>query len=245
MVKVGAVVPAAGSGSRMGSEIKKQFISIKGIPVLGHVLKVLEASRISSIVVVTGPGEENYCRLNVIEKIGAKKVTAIIPGGKERQDSVYNGLLALSPDTDIVVIHDGVRPLLALEDLEKVIEAAAAYGAAVLAVPVKETVKSAREDLFVSSTIPREGLWLAQTPQSFRYKLIMDAHREARKKNYTGTDDAVLVEMLGEPVKLIQGAYQKNIKITTPEDLVIASALMDEEENRKKGGFKGEGGFRL
>lgn len=226
MVKVAAVVPAAGSGSRMGMETKKQFVSLGGIPVLGHVLKVLEASRIQNIVVVVGPGEENYCRSSVIEKMGVRKVTAIVPGGKERQDSVYNGLLALSPDTDIVVVHDGARPLLVLEELEKVIEAALHYGAATLAVPVKDTVKAAREDFFVASTIPRGSLWLTQTPQAFRYELILNAHREARYNKYKGTDDAVLVELLGEPVKLVQGSY-RNIKITTPEDLIIASALIN------------------
>jgi len=226
LVKVAAVVPAAGSGSRMGTETKKQYLSLAGIPVLGHVLKVMEASRVvQDIVIVVGPGEEEYCRSAVVEKLGIKKVRAILPGGKERQDSVYCGLLALSPATGIVVVHDGVRPLLSAGDLEKVAVAAEKHGAVTLAAPVKDTVKLAESDGFVSGTLPRERLWLVQTPQAFRYDLILGAHRRAREDMFTGADDAGLVERLGLPVKIVPGSYE-NIKITTPEDLVVAAALL-------------------
>ena len=226
MVKIAAVVPAAGRGSRMGLEEKKQFLSLAGIPVLGHVLKVLEASRvIQSIVIVVGPGEEKYCRSVVVDKLGIEKVAAIVPGGKERQDSVYSGLLALSPDTGIVVVHDGARPLLSPEGLKEVVEAAETHGAATCAVPVKDTVKLAGKDGFVSRTLPRGQLWLTQTPQAFRYEIILNAHIRAREKNFVGTDDAGLVEHMGLPVKLVSGSY-KNIKITTPEDLIMASAIL-------------------
>ena len=211
----------------MGTETKKQFLALDGAPVLGHTLRVLEDSEcIDSIVLVVSPGEEGYCRSSVVEKLGIKKVAAIVPGGKERQDSVYRGILALSPETGTVVIHDGARPLLSPTGLQEVVVAAAVHGAATLAVPVKDTVKLAGEDGFVTRTLPRERLWLTQTPQAFRYSVILSAHRKAIKENYTGTDDAGLVELLGLPVKIVPGSYE-NIKITTPEDLIVASALLE------------------
>lgn len=226
MVKATAIVPAAGSGSRMGTGVKKQYLILEGIPVLGHVLRVLEKSTvIKSVVVVVGSGEEDYCRVAVVGKLGLKKVAAIVPGGKERQESVYNGLLALSPGTGMVVIHDGARPFLDAKCLQVVVEAAGAYGAATCATPVKDTVKFADGEDFVSRTLPRERLWLVQTPQAFRYDIIFGAHRRARDDKYTATDDAGLVEYLGLPVKIVPGAYS-NIKITTPEDLIVASAMI-------------------
>lgn len=236
MVKVAAVVPAAGCGNRMGSDVKKQFLTLAGVPILGYALKTLEASRlVQTIVVVVGEGEEEYCRQAVVDKLGLKKVTAVVHGGKERQDSVYSGLLALASDTDIVVIHDGVRPLLHDENLETVIGAAFSFGAATCAVPVKDTVKLAREGGFVAETLPRNSLWLTQTPQAFRYKVILDAHRRAREENFKATDDAALVERLGMAVKLVDGNY-RNIKITTPEDLIVALSLL--ESGQAKGGQK-------
>ena len=226
MVKAAAVVPAAGSGSRMGAQIPKQYLLLAGIPLLGHTLKVLEASPvIQDIVVVTGPGEEEYCWENIVKGLGITKIKAIVSGGKERQDSVYSGILALSPVPDLVVIHDGARPLLNPAGLLAVVEAAARYGAATLAVPAKDTVKLADEDELVARTLPRGRLWLTQTPQAFRRDLLLRAHRAAREANYLGTDDAGLVERLGFPVKLVRGSY-RNIKVTTPEDLIIAQALL-------------------
>ena len=227
MVKVAAVVPAAGCGNRMGSDIKKQFLALDGIPILGYALRVLEASQsVQAVVVAVGEGEEEYCRQAVVDKLGLRKITAIVSGGKERQDSVYSGLLALAADTDIVVIHDGVRPLLSVENLEQVIGDALKYGAATCAVPVKDTVKMAREGGFVGKTLPRNRLWLTQTPQAFQYQVILEAHRLAREQNFSATDDAALVERLGLAVKLVDGNY-RNIKITTPEDLIVAAAMLE------------------
>ncbi len=227
MVKVSAVVPAAGSGARMGTEVKKQYLSLAGIPVLGHVLKIIEKCVfVQNVVIVAGSGEERYCREAVVEKLGLKKVTAIVPGGKKRQDSVYNGLLALSSGTGVVVVHDGARPILDPKYLKTVVEAAVTYGAATCAVPVKDTVKSIDAQGFVARTIPRSKLVLTQTPQAFRYDIIMEAHRRARGEKYTVTDDAGLVEHLGLPVKIVPGDYS-NLKITTPEDLIIASAMLN------------------
>ncbi|MDD3652708.1 MAG: 2-C-methyl-D-erythritol 4-phosphate cytidylyltransferase [Desulfotomaculaceae bacterium] len=232
MVKVAAVVPAAGCGVRMGTSLKKQFLDLEGTPVVGHVLKVLENSPfVHSVVVVVSPGEEEYCRSEIVVQLGLSKVMAIVPGGNVRQKSVFNGLLALSSDTDIVVVHDAARPLLTPEGLSAVVDAALIYGAAAQAVPVKDTIKMAGEDGFVTETLQRDRLWVAQTPQAFRYRLIIDAHRKAVEAKYTGTDDAVLVERLGQPVKLVAGSYA-NLKITTPEDLIIVSAIYSKRARR-------------
>ncbi len=226
MVKAAAIVPAAGSGTRMGNKTKKQFLDLAGIPLLGHALKTLEACPVvQSIVIVAGPGEEGYCRSAVVEKLGLNKVAAIVPGGKERQDSVYSGLLALSPEFDIIVVHDGVRPFFSLNILESVIAAAQTHGAATCAVPAKDTVKLADENNFVTRTLPRDRTWLVQTPQAFRRELIMEAHRRARADNLLATDDTALVESFGGQVKIVTGSY-KNIKITTPEDLDLAAAII-------------------
>lgn len=226
MVKVAAVVPAAGRSARMGLAVKKQFFPLEGIPVIGRTLEVLAASSvIDSITLVTGPGEDVHCGAMLVEQLGIPKVAAIVPGGSERQESVFNGLLALSADTGIVVIHDGARPLLRTEALAAVVDAALEHGAATMAVPVKDTVKLGNGNDFVAETLPRERLWLAQTPQAFRYPLILEAHQWAAKAKYTGTDDAGLVEMLGQPVKIVTGSYE-NLKITTPEDLFLASAII-------------------
>lgn len=234
MVKVAAVVPAAGRGNRMGTDVKKQYLLLDGAPVLGHVLRILdESSVIDSIAVVTGPGEEDYCRGNVVEQLGISKVTAIVPGGKERQDSVYRGVLALSPDTGVILVHDGARPLLDPACLPAIVQAALDHGAATLAVSSKDTVKLAGEDGFVSSTLPRERIWLTQTPQAFKYDVLEQAHRYARREGIAGTDDAGLVEMMGLPVKIVPGSYE-NIKITTPEDLTLAVAIL---RHRKGSGY--------
>lgn len=226
MVKIAAIVPAAGSGTRMRMNTKKQFLALAGTPLVGYALKTMETSlAVQEIVIVASPGEEGYCRSAVVEKLGLNKVAAIVPGGKERQDSVYNGLLALSPDTDIVIVHDGVRPFFSLDILAAVIAAAQTHGAATCAVPAKDTVKLANEDNFVTRTLPRNHTWLVQTPQAFRYELIMEAHRRARGDNLLATDDTALVESLGGRVKIVMGSYE-NIKITTPEDLDMAMAII-------------------
>lgn len=226
LVKIAAVVVAAGSGSRMGTKAKKQFLALEGTPLLGYALKTLDASHmIGSIVVVVSSGDEEYCRTAVVDRLGINKAAAIVPGGKERQDSVYNGLLALSDDTDIVVVHDGARPFLSPVILASVIEAAQVYGAATCAVPAKDTVKLAGEDGFVTETLLRGRTWLAQTPQAFRYELIIEAHRRACEDNFLATDDAALVESLNRPVKIVMGSYD-NIKITTPEDMAVARTII-------------------
>ena len=240
MVRVMAVVPAAGQGRRMGSSVKKQYLSLGGLPLLGHVLRVLEACPvISGVVVAASPGEVEFCRERVAGPLGCKKVTAVVAGGGTRQESVYNALLALPPATGIVVVHDGARPLLGPAELQNAVAAAVRHGAATCAVPVKDTVKLAGTDGDVAETLPRERLWLTQTPQAFDFQLLLQAHRRARESGSAGTDDAVLVEMLGRPVKLVMGSYE-NFKITTPEDLVMAEAVI-----AGRGGGRGEAGRRM
>lgn len=240
MARVMAVVPAAGQGRRMGFSVKKQYLSLAGLPLLGHVLRVLEACPvISGVVVVAAPGEVAFCWELVVGPLGCKKIMAVVAGGQTRQESVYNALAALPPDTNVVVVHDGARPLLGPAEIQNAVECAIRHGAATCAVPVKDTVKLAGADGAVAETLPRERLWLTQTPQAFDFQLLLKAHQWARDAGFAGTDDAVLVEMLGRPVKLVMGSYE-NFKITTPEDLAMAEAVM-----AGRGGGCGEAGRRM
>ncbi|GAB6158608.1 2-C-methyl-D-erythritol 4-phosphate cytidylyltransferase [Desulfotomaculum varum] len=229
MGKVMAVVPAAGVGSRMGTKLKKQYLNLIDKPVLMHTLEVLEACPdILGMVLVVAPGEEAFC-WSMLQGRGFTKIMAVVPGGDHRQTSVYHGLKALPADTALVVIHDGARPLVRAAEISLAIQAAAEIGAAALAVPVKDTVKVVNEQGLVVQTPPRSTLWAVQTPQVFRYELIKKAHLAAREAGKLATDDCALVEALGHPVKLVPGSYE-NIKITTPEDLVLAEAFLRRRE---------------
>lgn len=223
--KVSAVVAAAGKGTRMGLDMNKLYVEIQGRPVLAMTLqKFEESSLVDEIIVVTHKDEVGYCRSNITDRFSFGKVRAIVPGGPTRQQSVYNGLQQVSSDCGIVLIHDGARPFIDGSCIGECIEAAGKYGAAVAAVPAKDTVKRSDDDDFVTGTVDRNGLWYIQTPQAFRYDLILDAHRRAAEEGFEGTDDAVLAERAGHKVKLVMCNYF-NIKITTKEDLVIAEAI--------------------
>ncbi|HEX9023925.1 MAG TPA: 2-C-methyl-D-erythritol 4-phosphate cytidylyltransferase [Geobacteraceae bacterium] len=229
-MKVIAIVPAAGMGKRMGAEINKQYLLLAGKPILAHTLRVFEdAPFVDDVYVVVPEAEIPYCREHVVERFGFAKVRRIVAGGAERQHSVMNGLKAVSDagDDDVVLIHDGVRPFIPQQVLEHAVAAAGKYDGALVAVPAKDTVKVVREGI-VRETPPREELWLAQTPQAFRYPIIMAAHEIAEAERYLSTDDASLVEWLGKDIHIVMGDY-RNIKITTPEDLVLAEALFKEE----------------
>lgn len=231
MGNVMAVIPAAGVGSRMGTNIKKQYLDLMDKPILAHTLGVLEeCPDITGIVLVVAPGEEALCEERVLCGKEYRKIMAVVPGGDHRQTSVYNGLAALPGTTELAVIHDGARPLVQPGEISLVIREARATGAAALAVPVKDTIKVVDDRGLVLNTPPRERLWAVQTPQVFRFQLIMKAHRAARETGNFATDDCALVEALGQPVKLVPGSYE-NIKITTPEDLVLAEAFL----RRRKG----------
>jgi len=229
IMKVIALVPAAGMGKRMGAQINKQYLLLAGKPIVAHTLQVLEdAPFIDDIYVIVPEAEIPFCREHVVERYALTKVRGIVAGGAERQYSVMNGLRALTGTDvdDVILIHDGVRPFISLPVLEKSVEIAREKGGALVAVPVKDTVKIVVDGI-VRETPLRETLWLAQTPQTFRYSIIIAAHEIAAAERYLGTDDASLVEWMGKDVHIVLGDY-RNIKITTPEDLVMAEAFLKE-----------------
>jgi 2-C-methyl-D-erythritol 4-phosphate cytidylyltransferase len=222
-----AIIPAAGMGRRMGAAMNKQYLLLEGKPILAHTLELFQQADFIDEIVVVVPAEEiDYCRIHVVEKYGIEKVTQIVAGGAERQNSVLNGLRALDcHDDDVILIHDGVRPFVPLAAVQRSTEMALDHDGALVAVPVKDTVKIVK-DAFVTSTPARKSLWLAQTPQTFRYKVIRAAHERAEVEGFIGTDDASLLERIGKKVHVVIGDY-RNIKITTPEDLILAQAFLD------------------
>ena len=218
-----AIVPAAGSGSRMGRSSPKQFLRVGGVPVLVRTLAALAGSRvIGGIVVVAPPAAVERAR-RLLARHRVPRVLAVVAGGRERQESVWLGLQAVPVTANLVVVHDGVRPFITGRLVRDVVVAAERFGAASCGLPVGETVKRAREG-FVEATLDRDGLWLVQTPQAFRRTLLGEAHEKARRDGFLGTDDAVLVERLGAPVRMVRGLAE-NLKITTPEDRVRARRL--------------------
>ena len=222
---VTAIIPAAGAGVRFGGAVKKQFIALNGLPILSHTLRALAASRaLSAIIVVVPPGEELRGR-KALELARIDLETEVVPGGQARQDSVYIGLQRAKAETDLVLIHDGVRPFVSREVVLATIEAAKEWGAAIAAVPVIDTIKRVDTDGFVVETLQREQLWSVQTPQVFRYALLMRAHRAIREGGIVATDDAALVERIGGMVKVVRGSYE-NLKITSEEDLPLAGLIL-------------------
>jgi 2-C-methyl-D-erythritol 4-phosphate cytidylyltransferase len=226
---VTALVVAAGAGRRFGGPVPKQFLPLGGLPLLAHTLRALAVpGLVDALVVAIPPGEEAWCRGEVVAPLALPIPVLLVAGGAERQASVRAALARVEAPAELVLIHDGVRPFVPRRDLEAVIAAARAHGAAILAVPVRDTLKragSGAQPLCVIETVPREGLWAALTPQAFRRDLIVRAHEAAGGSAPAATDDAVLVERLGHPVALVPGA-RTNIKITGPDDLAIAEALL-------------------
>lgn len=220
------ILVAAGKGERMGRELPKPFLPVCGIPLLIHTLRAItQSTLISKITIVVAPEREALCR-NMLHSYAPFRIPlAVVHGGAERQDSVRLGLATLDPTSEIVAIHDAARPFLEREILERSIETAAIYGGALVAVPARDTIKRVGEDGTVVETIPRQQLWLAQTPQTFRVPLIREAHARALAEGAVVTDDAALLERLGKVVKIVPGSY-RNFKITTPEDLQVAEALL-------------------
>lgn len=226
--KCTAIVLAAGQGKRMNSDVQKQFLKVKGYPVLYYALRCFEDNPlIQDIILVTGKESIAYCKEEIVKKYSFTKVSQVIEGGKERYDSVYAGLLACK-ECDYVFIHDGARPFITAEILERGMEGVKKTGACVIGMPSKDTVKIADTDGCVMETPDRKLVWNIQTPQIFQYNLIRSAHESIRKKEMQNiTDDAMIIEQeTGIKIVLAEGSY-KNIKITTPEDLVIAEAFLD------------------
>lgn len=228
--KYAAIVLAAGSGKRMNSKVHKQYLIIQDRPVLYYSLKAFEDSAVDEIVLVVGKGEEEFCRKEIVDKYGISKVKAIVEGGKERYHSVFEGLKQTS-DVDYVLIHDGARPFVNQDIIRRCMQEVQKYRACVVGMPVKDTIKIADEEGYAKQTPDRKNVWMIQTPQTFSYALIYEAYEEMLKTEDTAiTDDAMVLERIkGKKSKLIEGSY-RNIKITTPEDLLIANVYLQHPE---------------
>ncbi len=230
MERIGAVVLAAGSGKRMGADVPKQYLTLCGKPIMLYCLEAFEKSRVDEIVLVVAAGDEAYCREQIVEKYHISKVRAIVAGGAERYDSVYEGLKAIQ--CDYVLIHDCARAFLTEDIIERSIAGAKEYSACVVGMPVKDTIKIADERGWVDTTPQRDLVWSVQTPQSFSYPLIYEAYTRLQSCDKTGvTDDAMVVEKtMKTRVKLIEGSYE-NIKVTTPEDLLLGERILQSRKN--------------
>ena len=231
-----AIVAAAGIGLRMGNATPKPYLLLGGKPILAHTLGLFEKIKeIQEVILVVHPDELDYCQEKVISPYGFKKVLRLVPGGKERQDSVYNALKALKDEDEleIVLVHDGVRPFVTPELVCRVIQAARSHGAAVLGLPAQDTLKTVSAEGQIRQTLERQDIWQIQTPQAFQAALLRRAFTEAYSRNFYGTDEASLVEELQQPVVVVPGS-PLNQKITTPEDLDLAEAILSLRRRKKR-----------
>lgn len=232
--RAAAVVLAAGSGKRMESSTKKQYMLLGGKPLVYYALKVFQESFIDEIILVVSAGDVKYCREEIVGRHGFHKVTYIVEGGRERYHSVAAGLRKIK-NSDFVFIHDGARPMITLDMLQRLWQCVQISGACVAGMPVKDTIKIADENNDIESTPDRSKVWMVQTPQVFESQLIINSYeallekeRELLEKKIMVTDDAMVVEHFsGHKVRLVKGSYE-NIKITTPEDIQIAEAFLEE-----------------
>ncbi|WP_043931604.1 2-C-methyl-D-erythritol 4-phosphate cytidylyltransferase [Bacillus sp. EB01] len=222
------ILPAAGRGKRMGADVNKLLLEVEGMPILIHTLLVFEKdSQCDGFVLAINPQERTEIE-GLLKTYAINKPAIFVAGGAERQQSVFNGLAAVN--SSLVLVHDAARPFITTEQICRLLETAEQDGAAVLAVPVKDTVKKVIEDRVVE-TIERSSLWAVQTPQAFRISLLREAHQRAEREGFLGTDDASLVERLGHRVSVVFGDYN-NIKLTTKEDLVFAEAIIRQKGAR-------------
>ncbi len=227
-----ALVPAAGRGIRMGGTVPKQFLMLGGVPLLVHCLRVLENSpSVSAVILAVPETERDYCRQDIVSRFHFTKIKDVVAGGVQRQDSVRLGLEAVQEGVEVVVVHDAVRPFLTVEMVQRVIARAIEQGAAIVAIPMRDTVKRQGADGLLKETVDRGHLWLAQTPQAFRVPLLREAHAKAQVEGFAATDDAQLVERLGHAVAVVEGSTE-NIKITRPEDLAIGEAILAARNQR-------------
>lgn len=223
------IIPAAGQGKRMGAGKNKLLLRLEGVPVLIHTLKVFEADHHCAGIFLAIHRDDEAEFTSLLQEYGIKKVSALVIGGKERQDSVYNGLRAVGSFDGIVLVHDAARPFITIGTIHRLVEAASREGGAIVAVPVKDTIKKADNGLVIE-TVERSSLWAVQTPQAFRVSLLLEAHLQAVKDDFLGTDESSLVERLPHHVAIIEGDYD-NIKLTTPEDLYFAEAILRKVQN--------------
>jgi len=226
MSNTSVIIVAAGKGKRMNISVNKQFIDISGKPLIARTIEKFQNLKfINEIIVVVGEDEIDYCKKNIIERYNFTKVSKIIAGGSERQESVYNGIKNVNSSSEIIMIHDGARPFIPDDIVYNAIEETKKNDATVVAVPVKDTIKIVSEKGFIEKTLDRSVIWSMQTPQTFKKDLIVMAHEKALKNNFLGTDDSVLAEQVGYQVKIVKGSFL-NIKITTQEDLITAEAII-------------------
>lgn len=232
-VKVTAVVAAAGKGKRMGKQ-EKLFISLHGKPLIACTLEALSnTSIINGIILVVRRINRERASREIVRRYRLKKVSQIVIGGATRTESVYKGLKEVDEETDFVLIHDGARPFIEEKIIDALVREAQCSGTAVVGVPVRSTIKRVRRGLIVDSTLDREKLWEIQTPQVFRRQLIKEAYHKAHLEGFRATDDSSLVERIGRRVKIVMGSYD-NIKITTPEDLAVAEAILKNQKSKTK-----------
>ena len=225
-MRVAAVIVGAGQGTRMGTEVRKQYMMLGNRPVLSHTLLAFEkCDVIEEVFLVISRGDDLFCKKEIIDRLRPEKPVHLISGGATRQESVYNGLKAIEAEFNLVVIHDGVRPFVKIEQIAECIRVARKHGGCILSLTASDTMKTVDEHDRVITTLKRDTIRMAQTPQAFDYNIILGAHMAAEKEAYVGNDDAELVEQRGEVVKVIPGDPY-NIKITTPEDLKLAQALL-------------------
>jgi len=223
---IAAIIVAAGKGLRMAGPLRKQYLELEGLPILAHTLTVFDACDLIDGIFLVLPQEDiDYCRAKVLDPLSLTKSIRLVSGGIRRQDSVYAGLNEIDQRYGIIVIHDGVRPFLTSDHLVDCIKSAQKFGACILGIPAYDTLKRVDSSDRILDTLPRENVWLAQTPQAFHYDVIKKAHENARRDGYAATDDASLVERMGGKVKIINGS-RNNIKITRPEDFDIAKYLL-------------------
>lgn len=222
-MRYSVVIPAAGQGKRMKLNKNKQFLLLDDKPVIIHTLEIFQNDDWCEAIVVVGNDSELEQIRELTNLYRITKLKRIVPGGKERQQSVYNGLKALSGDV-IVLIHDGARPFVKTDYLHELVMEASRIKAAILAVPIKDTVKESSGSE-VSRTVDRTNLWSVQTPQAFHLKEILEAHEWAEKSQFLGTDDASLMERLNKTISIVKGDYF-NIKLTTQEDIIFAESIL-------------------
>ena len=238
MSRIAAIVPAAGLGTRMGAETPKQFLELDGMPLILFTLRRLAACAAITEFFISTRAEDIVSLQDTVAKAGLGRPARVVHGGDTRQQSVANALAQVDPTTEIVLVHDAVRPFVTLEQIERVIVEARTRGAAILGIPAIDTVKEVKraslpQDVaLITSTIPRERIVLAQTPQAFRYELIRDAFRSGQKDGVTASDEAGLVERLGHDVYVVQGS-DRNLKITRPADMELARFYLAQERAGK------------
>lgn len=224
------IIVAAGKSRRMNSTVSKQFIFIGGKPILAYTIDAFEkSSLIDKIVLVINEAEIEKCKKIIVNKYNYKKLIKIVPGGKERQNSVFNGLKVLPSETNLVAIHDGARFLITPDIIDRAVRDAYDSNGVIVAMPIQDTIKETNSNKIISKTFNRDRLWAAQTPQVFPYSIIMKAHEKAREDNFFGTDDASLVERLGYEVDIVRGSVE-NIKITTNFDLILAEIILNKRK---------------